>query len=64
MEIQEVINQIKLNKRHGIVSKVSARTGISMPTVRKYLNGDVIQPKALIVLNTALQIIKEDKRCM
>jgi hypothetical protein len=32
-----------------------------MPTVRKYLNGDVIQPKALIVLNTALQIIKEEK---
>jgi len=64
MEIQEVINQIKLNKRHGIVSRVAARTGISMPTVRKYLNGDVIQPKALIVLNTALQIIKEDKRCM
>jgi hypothetical protein len=61
MDIQEVINQIKLNKRHGIVSKVSARTGISMPTVRKYLNGDVIQPKALIVLNTALKIIKEYK---
>jgi len=32
-----------------------------MPTVRKYLNGDVIQPKALIVLNTALKIIKEYK---
>jgi response regulator of citrate/malate metabolism len=64
MDIQEVINQIKLNKRHGIVSKVSKKTGISMPTVRKYLNGDIVQPKALIVLNTALQIIKEDKSCM
>jgi hypothetical protein len=32
-----------------------------MPTVRKYLNGDIVQPKALIVLNTALQIIKEEK---
>jgi hypothetical protein len=61
MDIQEVINQIKLNKKHGIVSKVSKKTGISMPTVRKYLNGDIVQPKALIVLNTALQIIKEDK---
>jgi hypothetical protein len=61
MDIQEVIDQIKLNKRHGIVSKVSKKTGISMPTVRKYLNGDIVQPKALIVLNTALQIIKEEK---
>ena len=64
MDIQEVINQIKLNKKHGIVSKVSKKTGISMPTVRKYLNGDIVQPKALIVLNTALQIIKDDKSCM
>jgi hypothetical protein len=60
MDIQEVIKQIKLHKKHGIVSKVSARTGISMPTVRKYLNGDVIQPKVLIILNTAIDIINED----
>lgn len=59
MEIQEVINQIKLNKRHGIVKQVSQRTGVSMPTVKKYLNGEVIQPKALMVLNAALEIIKE-----
>jgi len=59
MDIQEVIKQIKLHKKHGIVSKVSARTGISMPTVRKYLNGDVIQPKVLIILNTAIDIINE-----
>ena len=59
MEIQEIIKQIKLHKKHGIVSKVSERTGISMPTVRKYLNGDVIQPKALRVLNTAIDIINE-----
>lgn len=62
MEIQEVIKQIKLHKKHGIVSKVSARTGISMPTVRKYLNGDVIQQKALVVLNTAIDIINEDNK--
>jgi hypothetical protein len=60
MDIQEVIKQIKLHKKHGIVSKVSARTGISMPTVRKYLNGDVIQPKVLIILNTAIDIINEE----
>lgn len=61
MEIQEVINQIKLNKRHGIVKQVSQRTGVSMPTVKKYLNGEVIQPKALMVLNAALQIIQEER---
>ena len=60
MDIQQVIKEIKLHKKHGIVSKVSLRTGISMPTVRKYLNGDVIQPKALRVLNTAIDIINED----
>lgn len=61
MEIQEIINQIKLNKRHGIVKQVSQRTGVSMPTVKKYLNGEVIQPKALMVLNAALQIIQEER---
>jgi len=59
MDIQEILKQIKLHKKHGIVSKVSARTGISMPTVRKYLNGNVIQPKVLIILNTAIDIINE-----
>lgn len=61
MDIQEVVKQIKLNKRHGLVSKISTSTGVSMPTVRKYLNGDVVQPKALIVLNKALEIIKNEK---
>jgi len=59
MDIQEVLKQIKLHKKHGIVSKVAARSGISMPTVRKYLNGNVIQPKVLIILNTAIDIINE-----
>ena len=59
MYIQQVVKEIKLHKKHGIVSKVSARTGISMPTVRKYLNGDVMQPKVLLVLNTAIDIINE-----
>ena len=59
MDIQQVVKEIKLHKKHGIVSQVSARTGISMPTVRKYLNGDVMQPKVLLVLNTAIDIINE-----
>lgn len=59
MDLQQIVKEIKLHKKHGIVSKVSARTGISMPTVRKYLNGDVMQPKVLLVLNTAIDIINE-----
>jgi DeoR/GlpR family transcriptional regulator of sugar metabolism len=59
MDIQQIVKEIKLHKKHGIVSQVSARTGISMPTVRKYLNGDVKQPKVLLVLNTAIDIINE-----
>jgi transposase len=61
MDIQEVIKQIKLNKRHGMLMKISRETGISMPTIKKYLDGDVVQPKALIVLNKALEIIKKEK---
>lgn len=59
MDIQEVVKQIKLNKRHGLVKSINRETGISMPTIKKYLDGDVVQPKALIVLNKALEIIKK-----
>ena len=61
MDIQEVVKQIKLNKRHGLVKSINRETGISMPTIKKYLDGDIVQPKALIVLNKALEIIKKEK---
>lgn len=61
MDIQEVVKQIKLNKRHGLVKSINRETGISMPTIKKYLEGDIVQPKALIVLNKALEIIKNEK---
>jgi len=62
MNIKETITLIKLNKRHGLIQKVVSRTGISAPTVKKYLDGHVIDQKVLRVLNTALDIIKEEQK--
>ena len=58
MEIEQIINLIKIKKRHGIIKRVSQKTGISQPTVKKYLNGDVINPKALVVLKSALEDVE------
>jgi hypothetical protein len=55
MELQEIINLIKVKRKHGLVKRVSEQTGVSMPTVRKYLDGDVINPKAMLVIKTALE---------
>jgi hypothetical protein len=55
MELQEIINLIKVKRKHGLVKRVSKQTGVSMPTVRKYLDGDVINPKAMLVIKTALE---------
>ena len=55
MELQEIIYLIKTKKKHGIIKRVSEKTGVSMPTVRKYLEGDIVNPKAMIVLEAALE---------
>lgn len=60
MEIEQIINLIKIKKRHGIIKRVSEKTGISQPTVKKYLNGDVINPKALVVLKAALEDVESE----
>ena len=57
MELQEIINLIKVKKKHGIIKRVSAQTGVSMPTVRKYLEGDIINPKAMSVIKAAMEDI-------
>ena len=59
MELQEIINLIKVKRKHGLVKRVSEQTGVSMPTVRKYLDGDVINPKAMLVIKTALEEISK-----
>jgi response regulator of citrate/malate metabolism len=57
MELQEIINLIKVKKKHGIIKRVSEQTGVSMPTVRKYLEGDIINPKAMSVIKAAMEDI-------
>jgi hypothetical protein len=59
MELQEIINLIKVKRKHGLVKRVSEQTGVSMPTVRKYLDGDVINPKAMLVIKTALEEVSK-----
>jgi response regulator of citrate/malate metabolism len=57
MELQEIIQQIKLKRTHGLNKRVSEATGVSQPSVRKYLNGDVMSPKAMAVIKAALEDI-------
>jgi response regulator of citrate/malate metabolism len=54
MELQEIIRVIKVKKTHGLIKRVSDATGVSQPSVRKYLNGDIINPKAMSVIKAAL----------
>lgn len=55
MDLHQLVQVIKLNKKHGLIKRVSEKTGVSQPSVRKYLNGDIINPKAMIVLEAALE---------
>ena len=57
MELQEIIKTIKLKKTHGLNKRVSDLTGVSQPSVRKYLSGDIISPKAMAVIKAALEDI-------
>lgn len=57
MELEEIIKTIKLKKTHGLNKRVSDATGVSQPSVRKYLNGNIINPKALAVIQAALEDI-------
>jgi len=61
MEIQEIVKLIKLKKRHGIIKRVSEQTGVSMPSVKKYIEGNVISDKALLVLKAALEDIENEE---
>ena len=60
MELQEIINLIKVKKKHGLIKRVAQQTGVSMPTVRKYLDGDIINPKAMAVIKAAMEDISND----
>lgn len=61
MNIDAIIKEIKLKRKHGLVKKVSKATGISMPTVKKYLDGEgIVSEKALVVLRYALREVDNE----
>ena len=55
MDLQQIVTLIKVKKKHGLIKRVSEATGVSQPSVRKYLNGDIIIPKAMSVIKAALE---------
>jgi response regulator of citrate/malate metabolism len=55
MDLQQIVTLIKVKKKHGLIKRVSEATGVSQPSVRKYLNGDIINPKAMSVIKAALE---------
>ena len=62
MNIDSIIKEIKLKRKHGLVKKVSKATGISMPTVKKYLEGEgIVSEKALTVLRYALKEVENER---
>ena len=55
MDLQQIVTLIKVKKKHCLIKRVSEATGVSQPSVRKYLNGDIINPKAMSVIKAALE---------
>jgi response regulator of citrate/malate metabolism len=60
MDLQQIVTLIKVKKKHGLIKRVSEATGVSQPSVRKYLNGDVINPKAMSVIKAALEEVNNE----
>jgi len=60
MTPEELIKFVQTNKRRGIVKEVANRTGISIPTVMKYLSVDnVYNQTALKVIKAAKEVIDD-----
>ena len=55
MDLQQIVTLIKVKKKHGLIKRVSEVTGVSQPSVRKYLNGNIINPTAMSVIKAALE---------
>lgn len=60
MELQEILTTIRMKKKHGLIRRVSQKTGVSMPTVKKYLDGNIINQKAMDVIRTAMEEVSND----
>lgn len=61
MDYNKAIEQIKLKRRQGLFQIVSKKSGVSLPTVRKYLiDGNIVSPKAQLVIDIALKEVNND----
>lgn len=61
MDYNKAIETIKLKRRQGLFQIVSKKSGVSLPTVRKYLiDGNIVSPKAQLVIETALKEVNND----
>ena len=61
MDYTQAIETIKLKRRQGLFQIVARKSGISLPTVRKYLlDGNIISPKAKSVIEIALKEVSDD----
>ena len=58
-DIREVHNFVQENNYHGLAVAVQKRTGLSFPTVLKYLKEEPYNPTAVKVLLTAKELIEE-----
>jgi hypothetical protein len=57
--IEAIQQELKSKRYHGLQKTIQERTGLSLPTIRKYLNGDVYHPTAIKVFKTAKEIIEQ-----
>lgn len=57
--IEQIQEELKHKHYHGLQKTIHERTGLSLPTIRKYLKGDVYHPTAVKVFKTAKEIIEQ-----
>lgn len=62
MTIEELRVKIAIGRYHGIAKDIQKKTGLSLPTIRKYMSGEIYQPNAIKVLKTAYQLVHEKER--
>lgn len=61
MTIEEIKLKIKLHRYHGINRDIQKATGLSLPTIKKYMDGHIYHPNAIKVLKTALKLVENEK---
>lgn len=58
-DLREVYRFVQENHYHGLAVSIQKRTGLSFPTVLKYLKEEPYNPTAVKVLLTAKDLIEE-----